>query len=61
MTLKGVAKFEGKLTRGLRNDIRYLVNFLASGQKFGNLHSDRLLLYKAYKDFDESVQKWYVT
>ena len=57
MTLKGVAKFKGKLTHGLRNDISYLVNFLASSQKSGNLHSDRLLLSKAYKDLDENVQK----
>ena len=61
MALKGVAKFKGKLTRGLRNDIRYLVNFLASSQKSGHLHSDRLLLSKAYKDLDENVQKQYVT
>ena len=57
MTLKGVAKFKGKLTHGLRNDISYLVNFLASSQKSGNLHSGRLLLSKAYKDLDENVQK----
>ena len=30
MELKGDAKFKGKLTRGLKNDIRNLVNFHAS-------------------------------
>ena len=28
MTLKGDAKFKGKLTRGLKNDLRNLVNFM---------------------------------
>ena len=30
MTLKGVAKFKRKLIRGLKNDIKNLVNFYAS-------------------------------
>ena len=30
MTLKDDAKFKGKLTRGLKNDIKNLVNFHAS-------------------------------
>ena len=30
MTLKGDAKFNGKLIRGLKNDIKNLVNFHAS-------------------------------
>ena len=30
MTLKGDARFKGKLTCGLKNDIRNLVNFHAS-------------------------------
>ena len=33
VTLKGVAKFKGKLTCGLKNDIRNLVNFHTSNQK----------------------------
>ena len=33
MTLKRDAKFKGKLTRGLKNDIRNLVNFDASSRK----------------------------
>ena len=57
MTLKGVAKFKRKLTHGLKNDIRHLVNFHASSRKFGHLHFDGLLLSKAYKDLDEKVFK----
>ena len=29
MTLKGAAKFKEKLTHGLKNDIRHLINFYA--------------------------------
>ena len=57
MTLKGDAKFKGKLICGLKKDVRNLVNFYASGQKSENLHFDRILLSKAYKDLDEKVQK----
>ena len=49
MTLKGDAKFKGKLTRGLKNDLRNLVNFHASSQKSEHLHFDGLLMSKAYK------------
>ena len=49
MTLKGDAKFKGKLTRGLKNDIRNLVNFHASSPKSENLLFDGLLLSKAYE------------
>ena len=59
MTLKGDAKFKGKLTSGLKNDLRNLVKFHARGRKSGNLHYDGLLLSKAYKDLDEKVQKSY--
>ena len=61
MTLKAEAKFKGKLTCGLKNDIRYLVNFHVSSQKSENLHFDGLLLSKACKDLDEKVQKSYVS
>ena len=40
MILKGDAKFEGKLTRGLKNGIRKLVNFHASSRISENLHFD---------------------
>ena len=61
MALKGVAKFKGKLTCGLKNDIRNWVNFYASSQKSEYLHLDWTLLSKAYKDLDENVQKSYVS
>ena len=61
MTLTGDAKFKGKLTCGLKNDLQNLVNFHASSQKSGNLQFDGLLLSKAYKDLDEKVQKIYVS
>ena len=61
MRLKVDAKFKGKLTRVLKNDIRNLVNFHVSSRKSGNLHFDGLLFSKAYKDLDEKVQKSYVS
>ena len=61
MTLKGDSKFKGKLTGGLNNNLRNMANFLASSRKSGNLHFDRLLLSKAYKDLDGKVQKSYVS
>ena len=61
MILKGNVKFKRKLTHGLKNDIRNLVNFHASSRKSENLHFDRILLSKAYKDLDEKVQKSYVS
>ena len=48
MTMKGVAKFKGKLTCDLKNDIRNLVNFHASGGKFENLDFDRIFLSKKH-------------
>ena len=48
MTLKGDVKFTGKLTRGLKNDIRNLVNIHASTRKSEKLHFHGLLLSKAY-------------
>ena len=61
MTLKGDAKFKGKLTCGLKNDLTNSVNFHSSSRKSGNLHFDGLFLSKAYKDLDEKVQKSYVS
>ena len=61
MTLKGDAIFKEKLTGGLKNDIRNLVNFHASSRKSQNLHFNRLLLSKAYNILDEKVQKSYVS
>ena len=61
MTLKCDAKFKGKLNCGLKNDLRNFFNFQASSGKSGNLHFDRLLLIKAYKDLNEKIQKNYVS
>ena len=38
-----------------------MINFCASRQKSENLHFDRILLHKAYKDLDEKIQKSYVS
>ena len=61
MTLKGDAKFKGKLTCGLKYDIRNLVNFHASSQKSENMQFDQILLSKGYKDLDEKIQKSHVS
>ena len=61
MTLKGDVKFKGKLTRGLKNDIKNMVNFHASSRRSENLHFDGFLLSKVYKVLDEKVQKSYVS
>ena len=61
MTLKGDAKFKGKLTCGLKNNLKNLLNFHSSSRKSGNLHFDGLLLSKSYKDLDEKIQKSYVS
>ena len=61
MKLKGDAKFKGKVTRGLKNDIRNFVNFHESSRKSENLHFDWLLLSKAYKVLDEKLQKSHVS
>ena len=61
MSLKSDAKFKGKLTCGLKNGKRNLVNFHVSSRKSENFHFDGLLLSKAYKVLDEKVQKSYVS
>ena len=58
MTLKCDTKFKGKLTCGLKNDIRNLVNFHASSQKSENLYFDVLLLSIAYKVSAWKVQNY---
>ena len=60
ITRKGDAKFKGKVTRGLKNNISNLVNFHVSSGKSENLDFGRILLSKAYKDLDEKIQKSYV-
>ena len=61
MTLKGDAKFKGKLTCGLKNNIRNFVNFHARRRKSENLHFDWILLSKANKGLDEKIQSSYVS
>ena len=61
MTLKGDAKFKEKLTQGLKNDIRNLVNFQVNSRKSENLNFDGLLLSKAYKALNEKVRMNYVS
>ena len=61
MTMKGDANVNAKLTHGLKNVAKNLVNFLASSRISENFHFDGLLLYKAYKFFVEKVQKIYVS
>ena len=60
MALKDDSKFNGKLTRGLKNDMRNLVNFNASSGKSENLHFDVLPLPIAYKVLTKKVQKNYL-
>ena len=43
MTLKGDANFEEKLTCGLENDMRNMVNFHQSNLKSQNWDNDRIL------------------
>ena len=58
---QGYAKFKGKLTFGLKNDLRNLVNFHLRSRKSRNLHFYGFLLSKTNKDLDENVQKCYVS
>ena len=57
MTLKG----DQKLTGGLKNDIRNLINFHASSCKSENLHFDGLVLSKAFNVLAEKLLKSYVS
>ena len=52
MTVKSDAKFKGKLTCGLKIDMRNLVNFHASRRMSEKLHFDWILLSKAYRNLD---------
>ena len=61
MTLKGYAIFKERLTGGLKNDIRNLVNFHVSSRKSENVEFNGFVLSKAYKILDEKVQKSYVS
>ena len=55
MTMKSDAKFEEKLTCGLKNDMRNLAKFHQSTQKCQNWDFDRTLLFKVWaKDLQRS-------
>ena len=58
MTLRGDAKFKGKLTCGLKNSIMNLVNFHASSRKSENVHLDWLLMSKAYRAMQRMKKNW---
>ena len=49
MTMKGNAKFKGKLTCGLKNGIKNLVNFHTSSSKFEKFHFDESLDFQMKK------------
>ena len=53
MALKGGGKFKGKLTIGLKNNIRNLANFHATSQKSENFHFYQIFFFKTYKDLDD--------
>ena len=61
MTLKGDAILKEKLTGGLKNDARNLINFHRNSQKSENLHFDELFLSIAYKVSAKNVQKSYLS
>ena len=61
MTLKGDAKFNRKLTGGLKNDIKNLVNYHASSQKSEHLHFNGLLLFKVYNVWAKKLERSYVS
>ena len=46
MTLEGDAIFKEKLTGGLKNDIKNLINFHANRRKSENLYFHRVVLSK---------------
>ena len=55
-TLRSDSKFEEKVTCGSENDMRNLVNFIASSGTSENLHFDVLLLSKVYYVWAKKVQ-----
>ena len=57
MTLKSDAKFKGKLTRGLKIDIRNLVNVHANSRKSDNFQLDGVLLSVANNVSEVRISK----
>ena len=60
MTLQRDEIFKEKLTGGLKNDIKNLVNFHASSHK-SLMSFNGLVQSKAYKVLDEKVQKRHIS
>ena len=50
MTLEGDAKLKGKLTCGLKNVVRNLINFHASSCKSEHMHVNGLVLSKSTEE-----------
>ena len=61
LTLKVDAMFIKKMTAGLKNDVRNLVNIYVCSRRSENLHFHRLVLPKAYKFSDGKTQKSYTS
>ena len=61
ITLKGDTIFKEKLTGGLKNDLRNLVDFHAGSYKPVKMHFDWIVFSKAYKVIDEKIYKGYVS
>ena len=60
MALTDDAVFMEKLTGGLKNDMKNLVNFQASSPKSENLHFEGFVLSKPNKVLDQKPYKGYV-
>ena len=61
MTRTSDAKLKGKLTRGLKNDIRNLFNFHANSRKSENLHFEGLLSSEVCNVRTLTLQRSYVS
>ena len=61
MTLKGDAIFKEKLISNLKNGPWNLINFHSSSRKHASMHFDRFVLFEAYEDLDEKLQKSYAS
>ena len=60
MTLKSDAKFEEKITYGLKNDMRNLANLYQSTWKFQNWDFDGILLSHVENVWAKNLQRSYV-
>ena len=60
MTLKSDAKFEEKITYGLKNNMRNLANLYQSTWKFQNWDFDGILLSQVENVWAQNLQRSYV-